>query len=85
MRRCRDTQLVLDLAQGARNSHTAIAPAQLLQALEAAWVQGSQSQLQNAINIMFNLQPAAQTILKMQMPDGTFYGPTFDVNDVPSA
>lgn len=57
--------------------------AQLLQGLEAAWVQGSQSQLQNAINIMFNLQPAAQTILKMQMPDGSFYGPTFDVNDVP--
>jgi hypothetical protein len=33
MRRCRDKQLVLDLAQGRRNSHTAIAPEQLLQAL----------------------------------------------------
>jgi hypothetical protein len=33
MRRYRDKQLVLDLAQGRRNSHTAIAPEQLLQAL----------------------------------------------------
>jgi hypothetical protein len=33
MRRCRDKQLVLDLAQDRRNSHTAIAPEQLLQAL----------------------------------------------------
>ena len=57
--------------------------AQLLQGLEAAWSQGGQKQLQDAIDIMFKLQPAAARILAQPMPDGTYFGPTFDVNDVP--
>ena len=56
--------------------------ATLLHTLESAWLQGSEIVLQNAINTMFDLQPAAAKVLAFQMPDGSHYGPTFDVNDV---
>ena len=56
--------------------------ASLLHTLESAWLQGSELILQNAINTMFTLQPAAAKVLAFQMPDGSYYGPTFDVNDV---
>jgi len=56
--------------------------ASLLQTLEQAWRQGSEIILQNAIDTMFTLQPAAAKVLAFPMGDGSFYGPTFDVNDV---
>jgi Ferritin-like len=56
--------------------------ANLLETLESAWLRGSELILQNAINTMFTLQPAAAKVLAFQMPDGSYYGPTFDVNDV---
>jgi len=51
---------------------------QVLNGLETAWATGSNSGLQDAINIMFNLQQAAQTLFGIELPDGSgVYGPDF--------
>ncbi len=54
----------------------------LLQGLENAWANGSQDDLQNAINTMFNLPQLATTIMQIPTSDRMAYGPDFDVSAV---
>jgi hypothetical protein len=50
----------------------------LLAGLQTAWADGSNDELQQAINVMFLLQNAAQTLFTIELPDGSgVYGPDF--------
>jgi hypothetical protein len=46
--------------------------------LDSAWGDGNNNGLQDAINVMFLLQPAAQALFGFTLPDGSgVYGPDF--------
>jgi hypothetical protein len=50
----------------------------LLAGLDSAWGDGNNTGLQDAINVMFLLQPAAQALFSFTLPDGSgVYGPDF--------
>jgi Ferritin-like len=50
----------------------------LLAGLDSAWGDGNNNGLQDAINVMFLLQPAAQALFNFELPDGSgVYGPDF--------
>jgi Ferritin-like len=52
----------------------------LLAGLENAWRAGNNNGLQDAINVMFLLQPAAQALFAIDLPDGSgVYGPDFAI------
>jgi hypothetical protein len=70
----------LDMSVAAKNALRAFDTqyTRVLNSLQTAWDEGSQSDLGKAIGAMFGLQPLANALMEIPLPDGSgVYGPDF--------
>jgi hypothetical protein len=69
-----------DLSVAAKNALQAfdMQYTRVLNSLQTAWANGSKSDLGKAIGAMFGLQPLANALMEIKLPDGSgVYGPNF--------